>query len=213
MYPLFREKLNLYRRYPSWSRSECIFIHVPKAAGTSVSMALYGRTLGHYSANEIQDKFPKLFQRSFVFSLVRNPWDRTLSAYRFAKVGRTESMGVHNPEQYKVPGFDSFESFVLDWLPRQKLATSDYIFREQRDFLVDSKGDICVDYVGRVEGIGESLEYVSKNLGRNIVAGHSNSTSDKKNNFRSQYVNSEMIDVVASIYGSDITMFDYRFED
>src|SRR5690554_6741845 len=69
-----RYKINIWRRYFNWSKANCIFVHVPKAAGTSVNKAIYGRTLGHYSACEIQEKFPKLYERVFTFSLVRNPW-------------------------------------------------------------------------------------------------------------------------------------------
>jgi glycosyltransferase involved in cell wall biosynthesis len=77
----------------SFSINKCIFIHVPKVAGISINHAIYGITLGHYSVIEIPSKFPNLFSDSFTFALVRNAWDRLLSAYRFTKQGRTEIMG------------------------------------------------------------------------------------------------------------------------
>ena len=80
---MFRRKwreINIYRRYISWKKAKCIFVHVPKAAGTSINYALYGRTLGHYTIEEIQSRFPKLVERLFVFSFVRHPYARLVSA-------------------------------------------------------------------------------------------------------------------------------------
>jgi hypothetical protein len=205
-----KHKLNLYRRYPHWKKQGVIFIHVPKVAGTSINKAIYGRTLGHYTAVEIKNKFPILYKDSFVFSFVRNPWSRLVSAYKFAKQGRTESMGVRNPKQYQIPEFDNFESFVKEWLVNQDVNEIDYIFQPQERFLSDNKGDIIADYVGKLETLKSDLRFVGERLNKTLNVQHSNKTTGGLN-YRNEYISDEMVEIVAAIYKKDIKLFNYEF--
>ena len=206
-----KHKLNLYRRYPHWKKQKAIFIHVPKVAGTSINKAIYGRTLGHYTALEIQTKFPKLYKNSYVFSFVRNPWSRVVSAYQFAKQGRTESMGVCNPKQYQIPEFDTFERFVKEWLVKQDVNKLDYIFQPQVLFLTDSKGDIIADNVEKLENLASGIAILEKKLGKKINVGRANATSSK-DDFKTFYTNPELVEIIESIYKKDIETFIYQFD-
>lgn len=207
-----KHRLNIYRRSFHWKKEGCIFVHVPKAAGTSINKALYGRTLGHYTAQEIKATFPTLFEKSFTFSVVRNPWDRVLSAYHFAKQGRTESMGIYKPERYKIPEFQSFERFVNEWLPKQQLAKVDFVFKPQYQFVCDSDGLVIVDFIGKLENIELDINVVSKKVGKDIELGRDNSTKVRRQgDYRSAYSN-KMVDLVQSIYSEDVDRFKYQFE-
>lgn len=206
-----RHNLNIYRRYYSWSDLGCVFVHVPKAAGTSVNRALYGRTLGHYSALEISSRFPKLFSGCFTFSLVRNPWDRVLSAYRFARVGRTESMGISKPEQYQISEFSSFERFVCDWLPSQDIQSCDFIFKPQYIFVCDQDKKIMVDHLGYVERLPETISFLEARLDRRIDVKMLNATNSGLASYRDAFCSNEMIETVRSVYKVDIDIFGYDF--
>jgi len=210
MFYQLKFKLNIYRRYVYWKKNKCIFIHVPKVAGTSINHAIYGRTLGHYSALEIKSKFPKLFSDSFTFSLVRNPWDRLLSAYRFAKQGRTETMGMKNSGQYQIPAFDSFESFVLEWLVNQNVDELDFVFQTQSRFLVGENGKLLPDYIGKLEDMEKDITNIETKLNRTLNISHANKTS-VSSNYRDAYKTQEMIDIVGSLYSKDIELFGYEF--
>ena len=210
MFYKLKFKLNLYRRYIYWKKNNCVFIHVPKVAGTSINHAIYGRTLGHYSALEIESKFPKLFSDSFTFSLVRNPWDRLLSAYRFAKQGRTETMGVRNPAQYKIPEFDSFESFVLEWLVDKNVDELDFVFQTQSRFLVGINGQLLPNYIGKLENMDESIGYIESKINRKLNISHVNQVK-RKGSYRDYYISQKMIDIVHEKYHSDINLFEYTF--
>ena len=201
--------INKYRRYSYWNKHQAIFIHVPKAAGTSINHAIYGRTLGHYTANELKATFPRLFERSFVFSFVRNPWDRAASAYRFAKQGRTESMGIANSEHYRVPEFETFEKFVLEWLPAQDLVNSDFVFQLQSRFIFDKNGVNLCDFIGKVETMQSDIEIVKQRLGRDFTVKEMNTTKTSTS-YRGLY-SLEMADVIAKLYASDISAFEYEF--
>lgn len=208
-----KHKLNLYRRYPYWNKQNIIFIHIPKAAGTSINNAIYGRTLGHYSAAEVQGVYPRLFERSFVFSFVRNPWGRLLSAYRFAKQGRTKFMGMNNPEQYQIPEFESFEKFIFEWLEIQDISKLDFVFRPQHPFLLNEQGQIIVDFIGQVEQMEVDWRTVESMTGKALSISHSNRTSDPLfQSFHDAYISNEMIDSVAKIYSKDIKLLGYEFQ-
>ena len=206
----FKDTVNLYRRYPYWAAKRCIFVHVPKAAGTSINRALYGRTLGHYRAADIHRRFPVLYERSFVFAFVRNPWDRVLSAYRFAVKGRTEYMGMRSPARYRIAEFETFERFLCEWLAPRDLPQLDYVFQPQYPFVTDDEGERIVDFIGKVEEIGDHLKIVEKRLGRALELPHVNRTGDSAG-YVTAYRNSRMIDLVADVYAKDISMFNYEF--
>lgn len=205
-----KHQLNLFHRYPYWAKAKCIYIHVPKAAGTSINKAIFGRTLGHYRATEVQKKFPKLFNKSFVFSVVRNPWSRIYSAYQFAKIGKTESMGISNASSYKIPEFDSFERFLFDWLATKKIEQLDFVFQPQHTFVCDAQGQLLTDFIGKVETLSSDINTINNKLGRSIIVPHANKTSTGSN-YKNAYLNQEMVDIVQRIYEKDIKLFGYEY--
>ncbi len=202
-----KHRLNLYRRRRYWHAQKAIFIHVPKVAGTSINHAVYGRTLGHYSALEIRRAFPRLYQDAFTFAFVRDPWERVYSAYCFAKKGQTESMGIHNPEQYQIPEFETFESFVFDWLDKKNIADLDFVFQPQHAFVCDSDGQVMVDFLGRLENIDTDMQEVAKLLGRPISVNTKNSSGSKQR-LKSQ-ISPAIREKIAGIYRQDIEIFGY----
>jgi len=206
----FKDKVNLYRRYPYWATKRCIFVHVPRVAGTSINRALYGRTLGHYSAADIRRRFPDLYERSFVFAFVRNPWDRVLSAYRFAVRGRTESMGMRNPIQYQIREFETFERFLFEWLAKRDTCKSDFVFQPQHIFVLDSRGEQIVDFVGRFESLSADINYVESCLECSLDVAHCNRAGEV-GAYRDAYTSKSMIEVVQRIYQQDIQQFNYVF--
>lgn len=206
-----RDRLNMYRRYPYWAAKRCIFVHVPKAAGTSINRAIYGRTLGHFRARDIRRSFPDLYERSFVFGVVRNPWARALSAYRFAVQGRTGTMGIRNPEMYRGPEFTSFERFLQEWLVHQvDLGSLDHVFRLQVDYLADDDGELITNYIGKVETIERDILEVGSKLGMVIELGRYNRTAST-DDYQSAYENDDMIDIVRHVYRTDVEKFGYEF--
>lgn len=209
---MLKKWIKSYRACTYWKKQGCIFIHVPKAAGTSINQALYGRTLGHFSADEIRHNFTEFYDKAFVFSFVRNPWDRALSAYRFAKAGRTESMGIANSEKYKAPEFKSFESFLFDWLSKNDLNHVDFVFQPQYRFVCDRDKKIITDYIGKVENISQDIKEVERVTNRSLKLGQSNKTQ-AASRYTESYHNQDMIDMVSSLYAEDIELFSYRFGD
>ena len=134
-----------------------------------------------------------------------------LSAYRFACIGRTDSMGVRKPEQYQIPEFSSFERFVCDWLPSRDLSKIDFIFQPQYSFVCDQKLKVMVDHLGCVERLAETVSFVETRLGRALDVKMANSTASRDTNYRDAYISNEMIETVRSVYKDDIDIFGYKF--
>src|SRR5207302_4792563 len=66
-----------------------LFIHIPKNAGVSISQAIYGRQVWHRTASFFRDSDPDYFSGRVSFAVVRNPWDRLVSAYEYHRAGGT----------------------------------------------------------------------------------------------------------------------------
>jgi hypothetical protein len=69
-------------------RKKVVFIHIPKAAGSSVGELIFGTDIiGHYPYF-IYEKYNKDFFREFYkFSVVRDPVERFVSAFDFVVEG------------------------------------------------------------------------------------------------------------------------------
>lgn len=124
------------------------FIHVPKAAGTSMESKDFvgGRHHESYRDLHIPDNY-------FSWGFVRHPCDRLLSFHT--------SMKYWRPSNYKwMP--DSFEEFIID-LPYyiyKKIHTKTQLF-----FLVNRQGQIGVDFIGRFERLEEDWKTVCQRIG------------------------------------------------
>lgn len=105
-----------------YKKNKAVFIHIPKAAGTSIANAIYGKRNGHLKASFVQRKLGSdVIKNKYLFSVCRNPYSRLLSAYSFALQGATKDVAIAHFKQYKAPTFASFKTFVKDWLVNKTL--------------------------------------------------------------------------------------------
>lgn len=201
------------RRRRLWSAAGVIFIHIPKNAGTSINHALYGRFMGHLTLDEICTWAPGTARRLPKVAVVRNPWDRALSAYRFALNARERRTGdgpaIASRPEYLGPDFDSFERFVTSWLDGRSVAREDPVFRPQSMFVTSRRPERRVDFVARMDKLSELEAYLTERLGREVSFGHSNRTGTP-GDYRSAY-SPETREIVARVYAEDIEAFGYSF--
>lgn len=208
-----RQLILVRRRSPLWVRTGIIFVHIPKAAGTSINQALFGRFMGHARASDIERWGSTQLKALPSFAVTRNPWDRLVSAYRFSKRGRgtggVQQAWVWRPEQYQVPEFATFASFVNDWLPARDITKVDHMFQPQSLFVCDSSGKLLVDHVGQVENLDTTYDFIHKHTGSRPVVARSN-FSGKPVDYRDFYT-PDMIETVGRLYAEDVARFGYQF--
>lgn len=168
-----------------------IFVHVPKAAGTSLTevLKLYTNYCdleigGTHFGEQIQPAYRKRFglakhstadsirnivgrvtwSQYFSFAFVRNPFTRCISTYNFLR--EWEGLKVEDAVfAEKIKQFDSFEEYVLSdiWLESNG---PDEIFLPQSSWIRSPKNDeVLVDFVGQVERINEDMSFVLEAIG------------------------------------------------
>lgn len=210
----FQRRVLVARRTPLWLRADIIFIHVPKAAGTAINEALYGRFMGHVRASDVDRWGSPAVKALPRFAITRNPWDRLVSAYRFVKrgagIGGPNAGRVLHPEQYRIPEFETFESFVTGWLARRDLRRLDLAFQPQSLFVCNADGGILVDHLGRFEDLDATYAYLRERLPSLPPLAESNA-SGRRVDYRTFYT-PELVELVGSIYAEDVTRFGYGFE-
>jgi hypothetical protein len=208
-----RRGMLVRRRAKYWRRAGIVFIHVPKAAGTSINEALYGRFIGHPHALDVRRWAPADIKALPSFSVVRNPWDRLVSAWRFARqghgVGETYRAGMWQPARYQVPEFESFERFVREWLEPRDVRRLDGVFQPQSMFLCDRSGHILVDHVGQLEDLKPTYAFIAEHAGAAPAIGRAN-RSGQEFDYRTLYT-PELAALVGEIYREDAERFGYRF--
>lgn len=152
-----------YRRY--MRKHNCVFIHIPKAAGTSVLKALgYSGARDHSTYREFLKASPTRFERYFKFTFVRNPYDRFLSLYKYLTHGGNK--GVYDLKLQKMIAdnewsVDDFCSYVMC----EKLFVYYPLFWPQSLYVCDYAGQVKVDFVGKLESIVDDFNYVSRKIG------------------------------------------------
>ena len=208
-----RHAILVKRRTELFRKAGVVFIHIPKAAGSSVNEALYGQFMGHYSAQLFARSASQDVKKLPRFAIARNPWSRAVSAYRFAKLGAGSgghvTAGIRNAAQYEIPEFESFERFVKEWLPQQNLEKVDGVFRLQTTYVLDKKGDILVDHIGRLEDLEPTLLWLQNNV-RNAVNIPHNNLSGEPVNYRKFYCD-ETAKIIKRLYQKDISFLNYQF--
>lgn len=208
-----RMAVQVRRQTELWRNAGIVFIHVPKAAGTSISLALYGAFTGHPTAADV-NRFALPDVRSLPrFAVTRNPWERLVSSYRFVRRGKgaggDHQVAVARPEQYAIAEFDSFRTFVHDWLAHQDVRKLDPVFRPQSEFVCDPAGRVLVDHVGRLDDLAPTFDFIRYRAGLELNIGQSNRSGEPVH-YRQLYT-PELASLVGDIYGEDVERFGYRF--
>lgn len=199
--------------FKPFDQNKCIFIHIPKSAGISISKSLFGNSAGGHRKLEIyQVVFSKSeFDNYFKFTFVRNPWDRLVSAFLYLKNGGINDRDKAWSKQ-NLTSFMTFDSFVKEWV-NQRNIESHLHFVPQFRFICEPGIDIPrVNFIGYFEKLEEDFYYVREKLGLHSNLLHSNKTVEKNKDYKEYYTDTTK-EIVAKVYRKDIQLFGYDFDN
>jgi hypothetical protein len=199
---VFKQKLlhligrDVYRSV--FDRQRAVFVHVPKAAGTSVAMAVFAADPGHFSADELQSIDRRKFERYIRFAFVRDPVSRMLSTYKYAVAEATA-----NPRSAVrfILRFRGLEDFVQNGLTTE-LVERHYFFWSQCRY-VGAPG--MVDFIGKMETIDSDFRKLADKQGWTCTLSHLNRSSSGS----ASPCPAEIRDIVRSRYREDFERFGY----
>jgi hypothetical protein len=202
-----------------------IFVHIPKTGGQSIEtvfLHVHGltrdtrsalllmpnpdpskgpRRLAHLYAREFTSLgyvSRKEFKSFFKFAVVRNPWARAVSSYKF----RVKSHRI------------AFDRFVREALvERNKIPDLDTRQIDAQTLYVhDEAGRLLVDKVLKHENLATEFAEISRTIfGRAELLPAVNVSLDRRD-YRSFY-DDATAEIVAKVYAADIEAFGYKFDD
>ena len=210
-------------------KHKCIFVHIPKTAGTSINSFFYPGVvfktrepdyeklfgwcperklhMQHATAKQLLETGlikQEHWDEYFKFSFVRNPWDRAYSDYiwlqKFSKINGSFKSFINKEKEFKeVLNDNSNPSFLGDHL------------WEQSSFF-DLEGKYKVDFIGRFENFNEDVTTILNKLSIDEEFKVFENKGKRKSDYSLFYTNSNK-KLVESKYKRDIKYFNYHFED
>lgn len=189
----------------------CIFIHIPKCAGNAVQQSLFREVVfGHQTIRQYQIALPKpLYDKTWKFTVTRDPWERIVSAWRFLKAG---GLHKHDADYFaeNLSRYASFDHFVNDWLVYQDLDQCGCVhFKTQMHYIRDFRGRVAMDYMVKLSDLNDEYHHIRKRLGGDELVVH-NEAKDMEIKHATYLKNQETCENIAKIYAEDIEVLGYE---
>ena len=191
-------------------KHSCIFIHIPKTAGTSILRAL-GNNAGrreHFPWYIYIAANPEYFVYAYKLAFVRNPWSRTLSAYNYLAKGGN-SKGDKKTASI-LTEFKDFNDFLVNGL-HEGVLRNHLLFLPQSEFILDGQGQIVLDFLGRFENLKNDFKQIAEVLRIPGQLPLENRGMQCPMPYQDAYRNPDSVVVVSEIYKQDIKAFGYQF--
>ena len=164
------------------------FIHIPKTAGVSICSAI-GQTHGHRPR--------KIKQGAFVFSCVRNPYDRAVSLYYFLR-----DKAPNYKEQIMIEG----ETVNTYWEERINQIRPVRFLQPQKAWVEDVER---IDKLIRFETLAEDWAEMRQAFELPALE-HKNGDTSRPSTPWQEELTAESIAKIGEIYSDDFKYFNYK---
>ena len=184
-----------------------IFIHIPKNAGISIEEALFDKKIGHKSILQFESHNLKKYHEYFKFTVVRNPYDRLVSAFHFLKKGGRNPVDKAWSDN-NLKDIKDFKDFVYQLKDKKfaKKILNQQHFRPQYKYLVNSKRKIDIDFIMKFENLSNDFEQLVKKINlQDKKLEHKNKSNRKL--WEEYYTEDNMKEIVYSLYIKDFELF------
>lgn len=222
-------------------KHKCIFIHIPKCAGTSIESAL-GHLDNHQGRGGQDHRSVRMIENPLPLINSLSSKENIKELYRRRREISRKVMNPNNKIQVSADQFQSYYKFTIvrnpwgrafSWYKNVKrddvhkkkesvsedLAFADFLRRfadkgmlqPQTWWLKSFDGSIKMDYIGRFETLSDDYSEVAR------IIGVPNNTLPHKmkgeqTDYRQHY-NNDAYDIVAETYKEEIELFNYTFDD
>ena len=192
------------------TKHEVACFRMPKVASLSLHAALQDKCeMIHHAIEqtdgEILRKYKQENQGVFVFSFVRNPFDRVVSSFcwisKIDKNKRTAEWKKHVD-----PYNGNFRDFVVSEIGERR-GMGILHLRTQYSWIVDLDGKLMVDWIGKFESLQEDLGKLCTRMGWAAVKLEKHNSSVHRS-YRDYYTQ-ETAEIVAKAYERDFELGGY----
>lgn len=221
---------------PIYHSLKAIFIHIPKAGGTSIEETIsdfplfrqklvnkynwYGNIkhqnnqqtyeLDHSTMAYLKNNCKYYDNNYFIFSVIRNPYARLVSEYHYCKY------------QYSrlIKNLNTFNDFVyelkekFDYILKNKESNHLYVshFLPQYLFTHNYRKQplIPMENIYKLENIKDDWNKIKTKLNIDVDLKHTEKNASKfKYNYEDYYPSQELKEIVYELYKDDFIIFDY----
>ena len=181
------------------------FIHIPKNAGTSAVVATNFKDPSHKKYLEVRDTIDK---DAFLWTIVRNPYDRAVTMYYFMKQLIEEKAPDRIRNKHKIMMADDLNDYWANYFTESDRNMLNYFF-PQFEYVKDEFGAVSnkFDYILKFETLQDDWSELQRRIEVPDLP-HRNPTK-KPNIPWTEQLNNAAKNRIAELYEKDFTMLNY----
>ena len=181
-------------RFRGYARDGWLWVIVPKAASTSIKLAIIGGPERGVHKRMVAQRYTDANLESFwSFAVVRNPWNRLVSAWA-SKINKPKIRDMLSRMGcYPFMPFAEFIEVVARTKP------------SQRDAHVGPQKVPSVDFIGHVETLGKDWPIIMAHTGLPSLSRGNRSTHNRPERYKTP----ELVKIVNDVYGDEFERYGY----